>query len=362
MLLTTETEFDELRAALSSKSPHHVRVSYVAACGHENAVVVTNFLLRQTGLRCKDCVKHDVIDILKKRESCHELEYRGYNELRSILSKTFNVQKTNEGCLADMIIRKPDIAADEWLGIQLKVTQKKSKHGCYSYSLHNNSYNGLMIMCYSIDEKNVWVIPYADISSLKTKLNISDKSKYSKYKVLPSELNEHILQKYDDYVKNSCSSYMKPISTTQQQEREYAAKREKCISFLQYSYPEVEGGKTDFYVGKVKVQEKVSCINENKHHICMYVNNGKKSCRAYMKGENDIYWIHIKSTSYFMAIPDDVMHRHKLVADVDVTSKKVVVCTRFPVPKTGKYAWMMDYVFSYEKPDRDRLCKLFANL
>jgi hypothetical protein len=44
------------------------------------------------------------------------------------------------------------------------------------YSFHiSNIYNDMIIICYCIDEKKIWIIPYNDINHLKYKINISKK-------------------------------------------------------------------------------------------------------------------------------------------------------------------------------------------
>ena len=141
-LLTTSEEITALIG--TKKSVAHLKLKFTSKCGHESEGYLTNLSGKGTGVNCRDCARH--ISSQKLRDNIQngnpsglELEFQGYTYLNGILEKSFEVKKTNEGCLADFVLRPLENKTDDWLMIQLKTTSKPS-FGAYKYGMHGNNY------------------------------------------------------------------------------------------------------------------------------------------------------------------------------------------------------------------------------
>ena len=157
-LLTTEEEFEKLNEITYQS---HIKLDFIAKCGHQNQVVLKNFILRGKGINCKNCIiknnkeKKALLINTQAASITHCIESTGYNEIIKLIDSNFIIKKTNEGCLADFIIQPRDTNENIWLPIQLKTTQKEICN-MYSFNLRNK-YNDMIIICYCIDEKE-WAI------------------------------------------------------------------------------------------------------------------------------------------------------------------------------------------------------------
>lgn len=166
----------------TNKQIQHMRVHYKASCGHENYVTITNFKLRNTGILCSKCVKHNTSSKLKNiNKNVSKTEVSGFNYISDMIKNSFDIIKTKEGCEADLLIRPLNILGDNWLKIQLKITQKVI-HNMYSFSANPYKYNNDVIYLFVCEKDNkIWCIEKKDILHLRNKLNISLISKYNKY-------------------------------------------------------------------------------------------------------------------------------------------------------------------------------------
>jgi hypothetical protein len=132
-LLTTFDEFEEKQKTVLYNSKHYVRIDFIGVCGHNSSAVVTNFLNRKTGIRCKDCVKKDTSNTLTNNITIlNSIESESINIIKQYLSNDYEIIRTKEGCGADLLIRKLDIIEDKWYNLQLKTCSKLS-HGMYSF-------------------------------------------------------------------------------------------------------------------------------------------------------------------------------------------------------------------------------------
>jgi len=237
-LFTSFEEFEELRKTSLKQSYQFVRVKFIGSCNHESSVVYTNFNLRKTGKVCKECIKTYVKKDLKKNKNANEIEYEGIKIIEEFLTPFYEVIRTKEGCTADLAIRKKSHKEDQWIPVQVKTTVKNS-HGMYSFNT-NKGYNDMLMICVCNSEKKLWIMPYNHLN-LKSKLNISVESKYNKYLVENSIIDTFIDKYVSDIVYNTLETLLEPIHLLQQREQQYVKKRESCISFLSYHYPEVQG-------------------------------------------------------------------------------------------------------------------------
>ena len=306
-LLTTEKEIEELS---KEKFQSHIKVNFITKCNHNNTVVLTNFILRKTGVYCKECIKINNKERTnklsenntKEASRFNYMEYTGFCEISKLIENNFIIKKTNEGCKADFIIKPKnnnEISNDcKWLMIQLKTTQKDI-HNMYSFNLKNNKYDNMIIICYCIDENKIWIIHYDNISKLKCKLNISKVSKYNKYLTEPNDIIDKLMKYY--YTTNlfELDYCLQPINIYQQREIIYIKNRELKLPNIKFEYPDIEQCYYDFIINGKKIQEKVCGIkkNRNSYQVFLYRNRGKKS---YKLGMNDFYWFNINNTSIFL--------------------------------------------------------------
>lgn len=351
-LYTTEEEFKSW-----PKTSHGI-CKFKASCGHDNTVTLTNFLCKGSGKICKSCMAQRVREIGRSQKDPHLCEYESFCIISKFIQDKFEVKKTNEGCMADMIIKPKNVDADEWLMIQLKSTQCVC-HDLYTFKMNNNSYPDCVILCICIQDNRMWVFDNHQIS-VKNNLNIglTDKSKYSSFEESNSTINHCLLAKYRKYKKVSCDEANVPKSKFQQQEQVYRRKRETEIPFLPYVYPVLDNRVYDFMINNYKIQEKVSSIakkhsNNPIHVSCLYRScKGETRQKCYNKGDNDFYWIWKKDTDVFYIIPDkELVERKYIQVDGNLDDKK----------KTFSLAsWTDKYKYTLGDVDlQEKLTKLF---
>ena len=288
---------------------------FKSVCGHDNTVTLTNFWYKGTGAqKCKDCMKQDVSETLvESKNDCNLIEHNGFLIIKSCIEEEFDIRKTKEGCLADIIIKPKYVEEDAWLMIQLKTT-KDICHNLYSFSIHKNDYKDCVIVCICIKDNKIWVLDNDHVKG-KIKLNIglSDVSSYFKYQVDKTKLCDVLTNKYIDVDKMYLEYCMIPRNICQQQEQEYRTLREQHISFLDYKYPEIDGRVYDFTINNYKIQEKVASLSKKNarnpvHVVTLGRSTGSfvDSHRAYKEGDNDFYWIWKKGhTKTFYIFPED---------------------------------------------------------
>ena len=360
-LLTSFEEFEELRKTVLKQSYQFVRVKFTAACSHESSVVYTNFNLRKTGMTCKACVTSANKVLLKKNINANQIEYEGIKLIEEYLSPFYEVMRTKEGCLADMAIRKKGEQEDKWIPIQVKTTMNLS-HGMYSFNVYNN-YKDMLMICVCVSEKKLWVLPYNHIN-VKNKMNISVKSKYSKYLVDNSIIITFIDKYISDIVCKKMEILMLPVNPAQQKEQKYVHKREQCIPFLSYQYPNIQNTCVDVIINGKKVQEKVLGFIESKSALqcALSANNGtldgKRKSRMYQLGENDYYWLHSCIDDRFWIIPEQVAYEQGYISNKnEIKSKRSLW---FKSNKNVKQKWLNDYEYSYTNINTEKIMKIFG--
>jgi hypothetical protein len=359
-LLTSFEEFEELRKIVLKQSYQFVRVKFTASCSHESSVVFTNFNLRKTGKTCKACVKQTQKDTMKQKNNANEIEYEGIKLIEEYLSPFYEVLRTKEGCLADMALRNKGEQDNKWIPIQVKTTMSLS-HGMYSFNVDHN-YNDMILICVCVSEKKLWVLPYTHVT-VKSKLNISIKSKYSKYLVDNSSINNFI-DKYTSDVYKNIDTLMLPVNPTQQKEQQYVRKREQHLPFLSYQYPNVQNTCVDVIINGRKVQEKVLGFIESKKGLCcsLSANNGKyegkRQFRMYQLGENDYYWLHSSIDDRFWIIPEQVAYERGYISNKNEIKTKRTLW--FKSDKNVKQKWLNDYEYNYTTINTEKIMKIFG--
>jgi hypothetical protein len=359
-MITTFEEFEKKRETVMEKFYHYVRIDFVGICGHNSSAVVTNFMNRKTGIRCKECVNKDTSNTLKNKTICaNETETNSINIIEKYLSDTYDITRTKEGCRADLLIKKK--GSDKYIPIQVKSTIK-ILHKMYSFRGINKDYANMIILCVCTSENKLWVVPFDDIKHLSC-LNISMRSKYNKYLVEDNNLlSEHIEKYADNCYTLDIDKLMTPIAPLQRQEQEYVKKRESLVSFLEYKYPEVQNTPTDFIVNGKKVQEKVAglCTTKGKNAVLAHLasNNGKnekgnRKFRTYRQGENEYYWIHSKIDNRFWIIPESILFKKGYISKADETINKKVLYM------SHNTEWIKEYQYDYDNINKDKILDLF---
>lgn len=230
----SEDEFNKLPNDINK-----IKFNFIASCGHESSAHFTNFNHKNTGVICRKC---SYKNIGKKQKDTEKIsseapnacinEAFGFKILEDIIKNNFDVLKTNEGCISDMIIKPKNISDNKWLMIQLKTTKGLS-HDIYSFKGLNKKYDDCIIVCISLNDNKIWILEYEAVKHLKNSLSIGKiNSIYKKYEVSHDNiipLLKNYYSKYNLFNKEIC---MIPQSKEQQQEQLYANRRIEKLNFL----------------------------------------------------------------------------------------------------------------------------------
>ena len=352
-LYTTKEQYDEMKTP--NKSIFHFKTS----CQHDNTVTLTNFIQKGSGVICKNCNKINVslkLSNYQKDNSIStsvglEQEYRGYKHIYSIIEDEFDIQKTNEGCLSDFVIKPKYIEDDKWMMIQIKTCQNIC-HNLYTFSSHGTNYENCLVLCLCLNDSKMWLIDYIRLID-KNKLNIglTEKSEFFKFQYDNDELKEQFHKEYATMKRFKKEICLIPRSPNQQVEHRYRLIREKKLPYLNFVYPEVEGQRTDFYINSYKIQEKVAFPKtgrENTYIVSLHKNNGKLNKKAvhkcYEKDDNDFYWAWIKDTNSFYIFPESILIQKEYIqVNNNLEDKKQAISVNvFNTNWTKKYKYQLD--------------------
>jgi hypothetical protein len=145
-LLTTFEDFEEKRKSVLHTMYLYVRIDFIGICGHNSSAVFTNFKSRKTGIRCKECVAKTTREIMKNKmkDAGSIVETDSLKFFEKYLSPYYEIQRTKEGCKADIIIRPIGSTEDSWIPLQAKATQQVS-HKMYSFRGLDRDYTGMLL-------------------------------------------------------------------------------------------------------------------------------------------------------------------------------------------------------------------------
>ena len=358
-LCYTKEEFDNYYTNNKQK------LIYIALCGHKNNVSWKNFNSLNQGINCPSCVNKNTGLILKELRSNNkngslEQEYDCITYFTELVKDTFNVVKAFDGCKADIIIKPTTILEDEWLGIQVKTTNKKTEREQYYFRLNNGKYDNCLLLCICEEDKKTWLIPYSAVDGLKT-IGIAKKSKYNIYEVTIDNIKQK-LQEYYTSSNTFCFDILDlPTSDTHKQEQEFRKMRESKIDFIEFINNDMEGLVYDFMINNKRIQEKVGSITHNNPNSFSFnlsknagrINGKSKSC-CYKEGDNDFYWLNCKNNEFYV-IPEYALIKNGFVGK-DCTRPKLYVS-----PTNTNTNWCNEYLFDYENVDKDKLMEIINN-
>jgi hypothetical protein len=363
MLITTYNEYKTYIMDENIKNKGNIRVKFIAQCGHENNVAITNFISRKTGVICKNC-RYNKYSIDKKNSSINynEQEAHGINILEDILKDKYIIQRTPEGSTLDLFLKIKNLNESVFIPVQIKTTNKKSICKAYCFKLNKKLYKNCLMICICIEERKFWVIHYNEIPIIQT-LSISDKSKYNKYEVKEEDLTQ-IFDKYKDI-------YITEINISipnfyQIREQEYINKRQQYLPFLNFIVPNTQNTRTDFIVNNKKIQEKVCLFRKDRNAICFNfvtnngTDNGKRKFRTYKLGENDYYWFHSIISDNFWIFPQNILFEKKIISNYDENNKKTQIYVKLSEEKEYlTNEWVKKYEYNYLSIDKELILSIF---
>jgi hypothetical protein len=350
-LLTTCDEFNEI---IKNSYRQNFKVNYIASCGHNHNVYYNLFKSRNTGVLCPHC-KHKLNSNLKKEFMNDdkiskiiyiEQECNFIKKLEKILENDFNFIKAFDGCKVDIIYKPKNVMHDEWVGIQVKTSNKINV--IYSFGI-NNTYENCLILLYCCEDENMWLIPENVIINQK-KISIGlNKSKYDIYNTKKDNIIHKLAQQYESSNKFNFKKLNTPQNIYQKREQDFREFREQSLKFIQFDYDELEGTVYDFKINELRIQEKVSNVVKNRCIFFLRKNkgkiNGKQNKIQYSNGDNDFYWLNSERKDFFLVIPEKTLIEHHYIGNEN--NEKHILKITFNEVLHYKMKWLQPYLFNY---------------
>jgi hypothetical protein len=342
-------------------------IEYYATCGHLNNTRFSHFKSDGYGRLCDKCTKENAsINTLARYEDnkmlCQETELVGYNIFKELVQDEFDVLRTYEGCLADVIIKPKNIESDEWISVQLKSTKGKGSQNRYMFVLQTE-YKNMVLCCISNSDQKIWLFDSQSIPKVGslgiTKNNESSKSKYDKFETDASELSNNLKGFYLSETHVTKKDGMTPISESCKTELKYRLLREQKMDFAKFEYPGLHCSVWDFKLNGFKVQEKTLISEKKGIGLKAHFNKhgGKNKERMpYEEGDNQFYIYHYQDQNKFYLLPEIVLINDGIVKTRDCAGKKQMVL--YPMlsldeakQKKYKTADYNKYIYSYDSPE-----------
>jgi hypothetical protein len=361
-LLTTLVEFNTIRSYSIS---NNYKLNYIASCGHIHTVFYNVFKFRGTGIICPTCKNIENGNNIKNKIKNNEIsklqnikqEFNCIHIITELLDKEFYIIKGFDGCNVDLIFKPKYIIDDMWVGIQVKTT---NRHLTYSFHI-NNTYKNCLLLFYSFEDNKLWLIPENII--LTTKVSIGyKKSKYNIYNVDICNIISKMHELYKITTKFVFDVLNTPTNIYQQREQEFIKYRKTKIDYIVFDYDGMEGTVYDFKIGNLKVQDKITTLNNN---ICCFQlckNNGtinkKQNQIQYDIGDNDLYWLNCDNKQTFFVIPEKILIDKQLIGN-NIIKKFIKIKIQLPFHKNSR--WLYPYMFDYNNIDKDRLLNVIGN-
>ena len=369
-LITTKEDFINNKMYIDSV------FEYTTTCGHTSSIRLSHFKNDGQGLLCQDCNKVTAREkaIEKTKDDnmlCQKVELDGYNILKKTIEDSFVVERTYEGCLADVAIKPNDSESDLYLPVQLKATSGKGSQNRYIFTL-NNDYKDLVLCCISNNDKRIWIFDFDNIPKTSTvgisKATEKSKSKYDTFEVDEESVINKLLDLYKQYPNKlqTKNAVMTPLADTARKELKYRFLREEKLINFDFKYPEIQCSVTDFTINDFKVQEKV-LITSKSDSMTAHLSKaaGKNKARSpYEENDNDFYWYHIPNTTTFYIIPQDVLIKDGYIkSETDNGKTKMLLYPKFSreeaKAKGYNTAEYNQYIYDYER-DVEKIKSVFG--
>ena len=360
-MVTTLEEFTKL-------NDEYKKVNIIASCGHERQnVFIHDFFNKGCGNRCLLCVKKDTRNkVINYQFTSNEIEFLAYNLFKDSL-QDFDMERTNEGCLADIIIKPKD--KELYLPIQLKsiiepFSSEFNNNNTKLYTFNGlikDKYQNMIILLICVKEKKFWIL---NNNNLQTdgKISIGKISDtYNKYKVNIDKLNDKFIELYNlnkDWY-NTKDIFNTPNNIYQIREHEYIKLRETKLDFITFTKPFIDMQAYDFLIGNKKIQEKVCGIRKDKpEYRCFFsrsngIKNGKLLKTGYKLGDNDLYWINLPDKNTFYILPEKVLYENNKIG-----SNKMKVLY---IPFDDINHWIYNYKFNYNNINKEKILEIINN-
>ena len=363
-LLNTKEDYIKI-VKLSQNGKY--KLNYIASCGHEHIVLYYVFKSRGTGIMCPSC-KHKEIGINKKIQIqnneislIHNIkqEHAFIMKFCDLINNDFEIIKAFDGCNVDLIFRPKNIIEDKWVGIQVKTMG--IRHSSYSFHI-NNLYKDCLLLFYCCEDEIMWLIPENIIVNQKMVSIGYYKSKYNIYKVNKNDINDRLNEYYYNTSKFSFEKLDTPSNIYQQREKEFRIFREEKINFITFHYDNMEGTVYDFKIGNLKIQEKVTKMNDD--YKCIFqlcknngTKNGKHNQIQYDNGDNDFYWLNCDDKKTFFVIPEKILIDKGLIGN-NLDKKSIFLKFTVKSPLHKSCSWLQPYMFNYDDIDKERLLSI----
>ena len=301
----------------------------IAICGH----IVPNcwfhmFKYRGTGLLCKDCTdnnhkEHNTnlqVDAVICKDTFNNytfiIENNSIELIRKYSQNYIKLHKTNECCLADIMIQPMNIEQNKWLPIQVKATLV-GRHNIYSFGVYNK-YPNMLIILICIEDEKFWIINGNTVlNQCKISIGMKKSNKYSKFCVNKEQLGNKLVELYNS---NMYEYYTReyintPITLCCQLEQQYRYMREMYLPNIEFIYSKLPQQVYDFTINGKKVQEKLAHHYKNKNPSTRLTKNkhGIKN-QPYELGNNDYYWINMPDKIHFYIIPEYILEKENIIS------------------------------------------------
>lgn len=329
-------------------------------CGHEGETTF-NLVYRKCTNICASCVHESY-----KKDSYAEQEKAPLMSVQEglvrqtiethLTNNGFEVAKTHEACLADLIVKPKGSTNNMWLPVQLKTSVRKNTAQHSFNRIHK--YKGMLLLLIYFEDfklEKIWLMNGSLFTNQQTLTMGKVNSRYSYYEIGLDDLPQTIHRAYESTSYNnlpltlqSTEAWNTPSSPANRTEHIHRMKRESLLSgYFKFTYPQVDGCITDCYIDGVKIQDKplVTCPRG----FC-----NVRFGRSYFVGDNDLYWVYSSGGSQFFIFPQTLLMEIGLF---DTSSGH---------SQTNLYIGRLDnnnyenYMFDYNNLDIPRLQEIIA--
>lgn len=323
---------------------------------------------REKNDKTKSKISNKVLKYICTKEDKHDYKniyINGNIFILNLIKNNFNFEITNRCCHYNHIIKPINISDQnndkKWLPIEIKYSN--SSTDAHYYFGIKKVYNNIIVMCVSLDDKNIWIFPPNSINyTSKLKINKKFPNKFEKYLVNSENLVQILLNYYNtnkemlvgknDNLMDIVPSLNKHVMV----EYEYKKKRLDSIKFIDFQNPISNFETYNFIINNYKIQECVSYQSYVSSHQIVSVYK-KVNCisTAYNINDNDFYWIHSRINNNFYVIPSSVMYEQGFL-ESDIKKGKITI----NIDKNEN--WMEEYKFNYDSINEEFFKSKLKNL